>query len=126
MKKSFLAAAHENAPREPEEEDQGSTQGAESKREERAYLTTPNKRDVVAQPRQTMEQAASDIKRGLRDTERRGIPSDVPGPGIPPEETPGGEVPAGGIDRYSHASREEMDDPENTSNEAANSARRKA
>jgi hypothetical protein len=59
-------------------------------------------------PRQVVEQAASDITRGLRDSERRGTPSDVPAPGPDPEESPGGEVPKTGIDRKSTASREEQ------------------
>jgi len=59
-------------------------------------------------PRQVIEQAASDITRGLRDTERRGTPSNVPAPGPGPEDSPGGEVPAGGIDRHSTASRAEQ------------------
>ena len=59
-------------------------------------------------PRQVIEQAASDITRGLRDSERRGIPSDVPAPGPGPEASQGGEVPAAGIDRRSTASRAEQ------------------
>lgn len=59
-------------------------------------------------PRQVVEQAASDITRGLRDSERRGIPSDVPAPGPSPEESQGGEIPAAGIDRKSTASRSEQ------------------
>jgi len=59
-------------------------------------------------PRQVIEQAASDITRGLRDSERRGIPSDVPAPGPGPEQSPGGEVPPAGIDRKSTASRAEQ------------------
>lgn len=59
-------------------------------------------------PRQVVEQAASDITRGLRDSERRGIPSDVPAPGPAPENSPGGDAPAAGIDRKSTASRAEQ------------------
>jgi len=59
-------------------------------------------------PRQVVEQAASDITRGLRDSERRGIPSDVPANGPAPEQSPGGDVPAAGIDRHSTASRAEQ------------------
>lgn len=33
-----------------------------------------------AGPTDVIEQAAEDVERGLVDTERRGIPSDVPGP----------------------------------------------
>lgn len=62
-------------------------------------------------PRQVVEQAASDITRGLRDSERRGIPSDVPAPGPAPEESLGGEVPADGIDRHSTASRADQMHP---------------
>ena len=58
--------------------------------------------------RQVIEQAASDIARGLRDTERRGVPSDVPSPGPAPENTPGGEVPESGIDRKATKSRAEQ------------------
>lgn len=58
--------------------------------------------------RQVIEQAASDITRGLRDSERRGIPSDVPANGPTPENSPGGDVPAAGIDRKSTASRSEQ------------------
>ena len=58
--------------------------------------------------RQVIEQAASDITRGLRDSERRGIPSDVPANGPAPENSPGGDVPAAGIDRKSTASRNEQ------------------
>ena len=59
-------------------------------------------------PRQVVEQAASDITRGLRDSERRGTPSDVPAPGPAPENSPGGDVPAAGIDRKSTAPRAEQ------------------
>lgn len=62
-------------------------------------------------PRQVVEQAASDITRGLRDSERRGIPSDVPAPGPAPENSPGGEIPADGIDRHSTASRADQMQP---------------
>lgn len=59
-------------------------------------------------PRQVVEQAASDITRGLRDTERRGTPSDVPAPGPSPENSPGGKVPDAGIDRESTATHAEQ------------------
>jgi hypothetical protein len=67
-------------------------------------------RDISSSPlpRQVVEQAASDITRGLRDTERRGTPTDIPAPGPDPENTPGGEVPASGVDRRSTASRTEQ------------------
>lgn len=44
-------------------------------------------------PRQVIEQAARDIRRGLRDTDLHGTPSNVPGPGPAPEQSPGAEVP---------------------------------
>lgn len=56
-------------------------------------------------PRQVIEQAGRDIRRGLRDTERRGTPSDVPGPGTVPEQSPGASVPEEGIDVARHAPR---------------------
>jgi hypothetical protein len=59
-------------------------------------------------PRQVIDQAASDITRGLRDTERRGIPSDVPAQGPKPENSPGGEVPAEGLDKRSTSTRDEL------------------
>jgi hypothetical protein len=33
--------------------------------------------------RRRVAQAAADVERGLKDTERRGIPSDVPAPAAP-------------------------------------------
>lgn len=45
-------------------------------------------------PREVIEQAARDIKRGLRDTDLHGTPSNVPGPGPAPEHSPGADVPA--------------------------------
>jgi hypothetical protein len=56
-------------------------------------------------PRQVIEQAGSDIRRGLRDTERRGTPSDVPGPGAAPERSPGAAVPEEGVDVAGHSPR---------------------
>ena len=56
-------------------------------------------------PRQIVEQAASDIAHGLRDTERRGIPSDVPGPGPAPEHSPGASVPEDGVDVAGYSKR---------------------
>lgn len=67
-----------------------------------------HKDSASSPPRQVIEQAASDISRGLRDAERRGAPSDVPAPGPAPENSPGGEVPATGIDRHSRSSRDEQ------------------
>lgn len=70
-------------------------------------MSLPFERDETADPatvhqgkgpRGVIEQAARDIRRGLRDTDRRGIPSDVPGPGPAPEQSPGAEVPPEGID----------------------------
>lgn len=46
---------------------------------------------------QGIEQAARDIKRGLLNTDRRGLPSDLPGPGAKPEDTHGAAVPQSGI-----------------------------
>lgn len=48
--------------------------------------------------REVIEQAARDISRGLRDTDQHGVPSDVPGPGVAPEDSPGAEVPPRGVD----------------------------
>lgn len=49
-------------------------------------------------PRQLIEQAARDIAHGLRDTDLHGTPSNVPGPGPAPENSPGTEVPPEGLD----------------------------
>jgi len=48
-------------------------------------------------PRQVIEQAGRDISRGLRDTDLHGTPSNVPGPGPQPEQSPGAEVPPDGV-----------------------------
>jgi len=48
-------------------------------------------------PRQVIEQAARDISRGLRDTDLHGTPSNVPGPGPSPEQSPGADVPPEGV-----------------------------
>lgn len=70
-------------------------------------LPLPHERDQTPEtipprtekgPRQVIDQAASDIRRGLRDSERRGVPSDVPGPGAAPQDSPGAEVPPEGVD----------------------------
>lgn len=53
-------------------------------------------------PRQVIDQAARDIHRGLVDTEGRGVPSDVPGPGRDPEHTEGAVVPPEGVSRKQH------------------------
>lgn len=50
-----------------------------------------------AGPRDLTGQAARDIARGLRDTDRHGTPSDVPGPGPEPERSPGADVPPEGV-----------------------------
>lgn len=44
--------------------------------------------------RPLIAQAESDVRCGLRDTDRRGIPSDVPGPGADPEHSPGAKIVA--------------------------------
>ena len=49
-------------------------------------------------PRRVIEQAARDISRGLRDTDQHGTPSDVPGPGPAPEQSPGADVSEEGPD----------------------------
>jgi len=61
--------------------------------------------DAPGGPRAVIDQAARDIRRGLVDTERRGAPSDVPGPGRDPEHTDGTVVPAEGVDRERHRRR---------------------
>ena len=64
--------------------------------------TTP-----IGGPRQIIEQAASDVSRGLVDT-GRGIPDNVPSPGPAPEDSPGAEMPQEeGLDRKSLAERGE-------------------
>lgn len=64
-----------------------------SPKQEKKELLLPHDRDettgsastasatVHQESRDTVKQAVEDIERGLKDTERRGIPSDVP-PGI--------------------------------------------
>lgn len=56
-------------------------------------------------PRQVIEQAASDVGHGLRDTDLHGIPSNVPGPAAP-DETTGAEVPPEGGSRKSYSERQ--------------------
>jgi len=46
--------------------------------------------------RGVVEQAARDVRRGLQDTDRRGTPSDVPGPSDDPQHTRGADVPVHG------------------------------
>lgn len=48
--------------------------------------------------RDLIRQAERDITRGLRDTDLHGVPSNVPGPGPDPEQTPGASVPPDGVD----------------------------
>lgn len=60
--------------------------------------STSEEAEETKGPRQVIEQAARDISRGLRDTDLHGIPSNVPGPGSQPEQSPGAEVPADGVD----------------------------
>lgn len=50
-------------------------------------------------PHQVIEQAGRDIKHGLRDSEARGIPSDVPGPHEEADQSQGTQVPPDGISR---------------------------
>ncbi|CAL94430.1 hypothetical protein [Azoarcus olearius] len=64
--------------------------------------TPPDAREE-GRPRQVIEQAASDVARGLVDTERRGIPTDVPAPAPPPEHSPGASVPEEGVDVAGHS-----------------------
>lgn len=64
----------------------------------------PDQRDFG--PRQVIDQAASDIAHGLKDTDLHGIPSDVPGPGPAAEDSPGAEVPPEGGDRQHYAERQ--------------------
>lgn len=75
-------------------------QGEPSLPHERDEAPEPVTQDAheTTGPRDLIEQAARDIARGLRDTDRHGIPSDVPGPGPDPEQSPGAEVPPAGVD----------------------------
>lgn len=59
-----------------------------------------NEAPDVAQPgsRELIKQAERDVSQGLRDTDLHGIPSDVPGPGPAPENSPGASLPPGGVD----------------------------
>ena len=52
----------------------------------------PTGRQETIGPREKIEQAARDISRGLRDTDLHGTPSNVPGPGADPEQSPGADV----------------------------------
>lgn len=67
-------------------------------------------------PRQVIEQAGSDLAHGLCDTDRRGVPSDIPGPGPSPEQSTGAEVPPEGVSRTRYARHQrkgadEQDEP---------------
>lgn len=71
-----------------------------AKRQEAGEPLLPHERDESPAPteapvgeRDVIEQAARDVRQGLRDTDRRGTPSDVPGPGHDPQRTPGADVP---------------------------------
>lgn len=66
------------------------------------HATEPADEAETSGPRQVIEQAASDIAHGLKDTDLHGIPSDVPGPAPAPEDSPGAEVPAQGVDRTNY------------------------
>lgn len=59
----------------------------------------PEQSGAIAGPREVIEQAVSDIRAGLIDTDRRRQPDDVPGPHIDPEHTPGAQVPPGRVGR---------------------------
>ena len=59
--------------------------------------TIPAAVEETKGPRQIIEQAARDINLGLRDTDLHGTPSNVPGPGVAPERSPGAEVPPDGV-----------------------------
>lgn len=62
-----------------------------------------DERQETKGPREAIEQAARDISRGLRDTDLHGTPSNVPGPGPDPEQSPGAEVPPDERDVRAHA-----------------------
>lgn len=55
--------------------------------------------DAIVGPREVIRQAGRDIGAGLIDTDRRRVPDIVPGPHIATDETPGAQVPPGGVDR---------------------------
>jgi hypothetical protein len=59
---------------------------------------THDPNDVQTGSRNLIKQAERDISRGLRDTDLHGVPSNVPGPGPAPEQTPGASVPPDGVD----------------------------
>lgn len=103
-------------PRDVPRADAENTDVARHEREQGQWL--PHERDEAPDPpestaggsnpigpRQVIEQAERDIRRGLRDTDRRGTPSDVPGPGVAPENSPGASVPDEGVDVTRHSPR---------------------
>lgn len=57
-------------------------------------------------PRAVIEQAARDVERGLRDTDRHGVANEVPGPGPAPEESPGAAVPPEGGGRKTYSRKQ--------------------
>ena len=61
--------------------------------------------DAPGGPRAIVDQAARDIRRGLIDTEARGVPTDVPGPARAPERSDGAALPPEGVRRSSHRRR---------------------
>ncbi|WP_430433508.1 hypothetical protein [Methyloversatilis sp.] len=73
-------------------------------------LSLPYERDespdeaAGSEPRAIIDQAARDVARGLVDTDRRGTPSDVPGPPVEPGQA---DVSGEGVDagRFSHTRR---------------------
>jgi len=82
------------------------------RRPDESNLSLPHERDEVPDdtacddapggPREVIDQAARDIRRGLVDTEALGVPSNVPGPGRPPERSEGAVAPPEGLDRQKH------------------------
>lgn len=64
-------------------------------------LSLPYERDespddtAGSEPRAIIDQAARDVARGLVDTDRRGTPSDVPGPPVEPGQA---DVTGDGVD----------------------------
>jgi hypothetical protein len=76
-------------------------------------LPLPHERDEapekddggVNRNRGRVEQAHRDVSRGLQDTERRGVPSDVPGPGAQKPDPRGADVPADAAPERPHSGR---------------------
>lgn len=96
------AAPTAPAARVDERADERVEKPADEQDHERAAADLGEERKTLG-PRLIIEQAASDIGHGLQDTDLHGIPSNVPGPGPAPENTPGAEVPPEGGDRRSYA-----------------------